>query len=643
MPVVAVTLVAGCSLLGGSEPAEPAGSSPEGASATVAPGAPTELQVSDRWTVSVPPGSAPADAQVRSAPVDPVAVERLWGTDPARVLQTSDISLSSGQPSAPLIFTYRLDRPLPENEVLFLVSDTVDGRRALAEVGGAEAPSPSSVLVAEMNADRTVGTVTTDHLSLKTWLIAAVEKVTASLGEFAGQRHDPPQCSGTRPAWMSEAVYLDDRNAPMRVCVDVDPNDPGIAVVKIVNNRGGGILVSSPVTPSWAWQAGSGLKVSELRDSVANTVLGRLGVPRAERPRTWILPPGGEVHIGVSQAAVRDRTPFVVRGRMTPLTAAWGLAISVITAGTQVKGATEAAEIGLTLYQLGVLAECGFDAGVEAGRDGPALGRAVLDLTRCAVEESEAIVGLLTDQLGAQAWTRIKDPVLGFAGQAKFRGGPLLAIGTATFVLTDLVTTLATGEGAWTVALFARVVPTAPALTPAQVVNSVMPVGSCGDDTLGWPQPVPIQLRAGTGSALFPDGSFAGSSIDGAEVLGFADVDGDRRQDAVVTYSCFGSLPEQCCAGRTSRAHFVQALRIGPDKSLSRIGTVIKPGYSGPGDEYGPAERDITSATLRGNVVTTEEHLEYPEQYTAAQLGGQDPTAPVSVQHRFRDGRWVTL
>jgi pimeloyl-ACP methyl ester carboxylesterase len=182
----------------------------------------------------------------------------------------------------------------------------------------------------------------------------------------------------------------------------------------------------------------------------------------------------------------------------------------------------------------------------------------------------------------------------------------------------------------------------APALTSSQVLNASIPAGSCGDGTTGWKQPVPIQLHNGTGTARFANGSFAGSSMDQAKVIGFADFDGDGHKDVVLQFTCFGSTPDRCCAGRGSRLAFIDVLAIESNSKLRLIGPVIRAGASKPGDQYGPAERAIQSASLSGTTITTLEYIIYPDQYTPAQVGGRDPNAQVPVEHRYRNGQWVT-
>jgi len=71
------------------------------------------------------------------------------------------------------------------------------------------------------------------------------------------------------------------------------------------------------------------------------------------------------------------------------------------------------------------------------------------------------------------------------------------------------------------------------------------------------------------------------------------------------------------------------------------IGDVIRAGASKPGDQYGPAQRNIKSIAVdeRGRVTTTE-YIYYPEQYTPDQVGGVDPTADIMVVHAMRNGAW---
>jgi hypothetical protein len=90
-----------------------------------------------------------------------------------------------------------------------------------------------------------------------------------------------------------------------------------------------------------------------------------------------------------------------------------------------------------------------------------------------------------------------------------------------------------------------------------------------------------------------------------------------------------------------SQLTFISALAVADDRSVRRIGPVIRAGESGPGDEFGPATRNINSAMLKGTTVVTSEYVVYAENYTAEQLGGHNPAMPVSVRYNLRGGQWA--
>ncbi|MGW6930880.1 hypothetical protein ACWGE0_12515 [Lentzea sp. NPDC054927] len=162
--------------------------------------------------------------------------------------------MTSGQPSAPWTFVWRADQPLPDDHVLYLVDDSGDGSGYDPAVDDSTAVTNAHVRVAEMSADRRTGTVSVDHLSFKSWFEGVISATSNALGKFFGTRADAPKCEGKAPEWLDDTIFLDDINGPIRVCVGADPKNAAVAVVKIANNRGGAMVVSSPVTPSWAWQ-----------------------------------------------------------------------------------------------------------------------------------------------------------------------------------------------------------------------------------------------------------------------------------------------------------------------------------------------------------------------------------------------------
>ena len=416
----------------------------------------TDVQVTDEWTVQVPAGAAPDGATLSADLVD---ADDLAGALPelpgVEFLQAADVSLSSGQPDAPVTFTYRLDEPLPEGTVLYLVDDTADAETVAAAAAGEADPTAATVHVAEMSADRRTGTVAVDHLSLKSWFQARVQDLadfaagaTDLLGRFTGQRTDPPRCSGSRPAWMTQdPVFLDDRNAPMRICVERDSNDPETAVVKIANNRGGFMRVTSPVTPSWAWQSMLGADVKSWMNDFAARALRTLGVADDELSRSWLLPPGAQVHIGFSQQAVAGENPLAVRAHMPLAGAAGGFAYSLL----------DLADSPDPVYALALFTVCaqGSSAYASDHFDAAGLALAVVKFATCAVDKPQAFLDVLEDRLPADVFRQTAPTARSVLSKAKARLGPVVAIGQVAFIALDLGTTLALDNpGAWTITLY---------------------------------------------------------------------------------------------------------------------------------------------------------------------------------------------
>ncbi len=175
--------------------------------------------------------------------------------------------------------------------------------------------------------------------------------------------------------------------------------------------------------------------------------------------------------------------------------------------------------------------------------------------------------------------------------------------------------------------------------TSSYLLNSELSAHVCWTGKVGWDHATPIQLKDGQGTAFAPDGSFGGASVIGTKVVGWADLDGDGRQEVVLALECAGSPPEQCCAGRQSTATTVVAFAVNGRK-LTKAAPSLMGGQSGPGDKYGPADREISSAKLSGSTVVTKEYIVYPEGYTAQQVGG-DPYATVTVKYTLRNGAWA--
>lgn len=182
--------------------------------------------------------------------------------------------------------------------------------------------------------------------------------------------------------------------------------------------------------------------------------------------------------------------------------------------------------------------------------------------------------------------------------------------------------------------------PLAGRMTDQELMGAELPPNVCWTGEAGWEHANSIRLRGGQGVARAADGSFGGASILETKVVGRADLDGDGRQEIVLSLLCTGSQPENCCAGRTSVMPAVGVFTIQNGQTLTKRAPTLMGGASAPGDKFGPAHRHITSVSLRGETIVTSEAIVYPENYTADQVGG-DPFLPVTVEYRLNRGTWT--
>ncbi|MBB3084201.1 hypothetical protein [Geodermatophilus sabuli] len=445
-----------------------------------------------------------------------------------QLLEAADVTLSSGQPKQPLVLTYQLDQPLPENSVLYVVHADGTSEDVLAAADGATATVPSEVLVADMSPDRRTGTVTVDHLSLFQWFAGAS---TNLIGRFTGQRADPPNCPGPYPPWMTQLpVFLDEQNAPMRVCVERDGKDPDTAVVKIANNRGGYMRITSPVTPSWAWQSMFGADIQTWQFDLAAAALSGFGVPANELSRSWLLPPGAQVHIGFSRQAVADQNPLTIRGRLPLLGAVGGAVHHAINA---------AADPSSQLLMLGMYGVCAQSASAAAADnfDAAGLAQASAQYIGCVLDDPDHVVRYLKGKISADTWRSMERAVGQAMAGAVQKLGWLLGVGQLAFVALDLGATFALNAtpGAWTITLYPplpRAGGSGGGVRAADLAGAQVP-SLCGHPA---GQLVDGKLPIDNPSAGFVSLVLEPSGMVPGPLLG--DVTGDGLRDAVVVAEC---------------------------------------------------------------------------------------------------------
>lgn len=185
--------------------------------------------------------------------------------------------------------------------------------------------------------------------------------------------------------------------------------------------------------------------------------------------------------------------------------------------------------------------------------------------------------------------------------------------------------------------------PTKPSgVTDDTIRSMTFPPGTCGNSTRGWNNTAPITVRNGEGEARTPSGEFGGASIKNATLVGWVDANGDGTEDAVVSFVCFGSTFDMCCAGRSSMMEFVGVFDFSSPRAPRPVGNTIMPGSSPVrGEAYGEP-RQIDQVRIDGSAVITEEKLIYPDTSGATADLGHSPDATIEVTHRFTDGRWTS-
>lgn len=179
-------------------------------------------------------------------------------------------------------------------------------------------------------------------------------------------------------------------------------------------------------------------------------------------------------------------------------------------------------------------------------------------------------------------------------------------------------------------------------VTDDTIRNMTFPPGTCGDDSRGWKHEVPIVVTNGDGEARSPSGEFGGASITEATLAGWLDADGDGTEDAVVSFTCFGSTFDMCCAGRTSMTKFLRVFDFSDSAPPRPIGDTIGPGESPVrGESYGEP-RYIDQTRIDGSTIITEEKLAYADTTAATADLDHSPFATIEVTHRFVDGQWTS-
>lgn len=144
------------------------------------------------------------------------------------------------------------------------------------------------------------------------------------------------------------------------------------------------------------------------------------------------------------------------------------------------------------------------------------------------------------------------------------------------------------------------------AIRSVDFASATLPAGSCNFGDWSSDQPIRLIEGAGNSDQFDPDSDYLGVSVTASQVVGYADIDSDGAEDAVVAIDCSGSAVEMCCAGRSSLLTFAIAVRL-DGNALQLVGRPIT------GEPIDGADTQITNVALDGKAIVTTESVIYPE------------------------------
>lgn len=293
-----------------------------------------------------------------------------------------DLSVANGEfPDTGATVSFDLDQQPPEG-----AHPTV--------VHWNEETSEWEPLPSELSADGKTLSAHVEHFSIK----GRVEGVYNWLDEIVGNAGDAPTCPGSEPEW-SDVQFFDDRNAPLLMCVGTDQKNPDILEVRAVANRSSAMLVSTTITPEWAWSDVLGDTGPE---TWIGTVLGGEPVDALMTSR-YLIPPGGEYRFGFAKEKLFELWRTVPSGVL----------IEAETSGASVVGGLvysavadhAGGKVGAAVSLI-ALAECGYSIdGLGTDATGEATMSAFLS---CLNGQRGAIVAEIEKEVGESAKDAVK-------------------------------------------------------------------------------------------------------------------------------------------------------------------------------------------------------------------------------------------
>lgn len=360
----------------------------------VEPGEPAVLEFADGATVVLPAGAVDVPSELTAQLVPP-----------------SDTPPDEWQVIGPIV-DITLERALGKPAELRLQDEVVEGGPEATQVFAAtfdEDDQEWVVLPTQATADG--WTAVTHHFSDFGWFTDLSDWAVGAWADLQGRRAPEPDCVGEPPDW-SDSVYLSERNSPLRVCVGHDPADNNQLVVKIANNRGYGMLVEVPQGAAWVWQRGLPSAAQNAMSDYLGTIFGGI---EASATGLRYLPPGDEIHVGLSHDAVASTKNHAIIDLPTQVSVALITAIqSLISQAVGIVG--DDGWVG-AFVAIQAMAAC-TRAGIDVAHQTNVL-TAAQSLQTCVVNNFDAIVDAIAgseaawqsfgpvqgiDQLGGKTW-----------------------------------------------------------------------------------------------------------------------------------------------------------------------------------------------------------------------------------------------
>jgi hypothetical protein len=213
------------------------------------------------------------------------------------------------------------------------------------------------------------------------------------LGNVVTARTDPPTCQGKVPAWVDEAIFLDDKNAPLQWCVGRDPARPDVLVLKAKANHAYGFALRPAVQPEWfSSSLAHDLGIEELMTAAVTGRLGPDNPVTRELNGLAFVAPGTEADMGFTERQVRSMSGHALLQADRDLS--WGLVGALYDWITKALG--HANRVAAIFFAFAAVLQCAQDLDDERTATGAAGA-----LQRCATKHRREIASTVVD-LGAR-------------------------------------------------------------------------------------------------------------------------------------------------------------------------------------------------------------------------------------------------